>query len=149
MFNALTVSGLRAPQTSPATNAALFAPLDPSCQPNRKDILQLRRSALALAKELSTDGKAEGYIGLVVQGPTYDHITGNAPVYQLPVHQGPDVPTGANQLSAYHNEENHKQQLKRFEDYKTASKNIKDAVISTVPEAFIAMLSDLTLVLEM
>jgi len=52
------------------------------------------------------------------------------------------VPAGANQLSAYHNEENHKQQLKRFEDYKTASKDIKDAVISTVPEAFIATLSD-------
>jgi len=48
------------------------------------------------------------------------------------------VPQGANQLSAYHNEENHKRQLKRFEDYKNANKNIKDAVISTVPEAFIA-----------
>jgi len=58
------------------------------------------------------------------------------------VHPGPDVPQGANQLSAYQNEENHKQQLKRFEDYKTANKNIKDAVISTVPEAFIASLSD-------
>jgi len=49
MFNALTVSGLRAPQTSDVTTTALFAPLDPSRQPNRKDILQLRRSAIALA----------------------------------------------------------------------------------------------------
>ena len=142
MFNALTVSGLRAPQTSAVTTTALFTPLDPSRQPNRKDILQLRRSAIALAKELSTDGTAEGYIGLVVHGPTYDRITGNAQPYQLPVHPGPTVPAGANQLSAYHNEENHKRQLKRFEDYKTASKTIKDAVLSTVPEAFIATLSD-------
>ena len=80
MFNALTVSGLRAPQTSPVTTTALFAPLDPSRQPNRKDILQLRRSAIALAKELSTDGTAEGYVGLIVQGPTYNRITGNAPL---------------------------------------------------------------------
>jgi len=58
------------------------------------------------------------------------------------VHLGLDVPAGANQLSAYHNEENHKRQLKRFEDYKTVSKNIKDAVISAVPESFIATLSD-------
>jgi len=92
MFNALTASGLRAPQTSAVTTTALFAPLDPSHQPNRKDILQMRRSAIALAKELSTDGTAEGYIGIVVQGPTYDRITGNAQPYQLPVHPCPDVP---------------------------------------------------------
>jgi len=58
------------------------------------------------------------------------------------VHPGPDVSAGANQLSAYHNKENHKRQLKRFEDHKTASKNIKDAVISTVPKACIATLSE-------
>ena len=80
MFNALTVSGLRAPQTSPVTTTALFAPLDPSRQPNRKDMLQLRRSAIALAKELSTDRTAEGYIGLIVQGPTYNCVAGNTPV---------------------------------------------------------------------
>jgi len=86
MLNTLTVSGLHAPQTSPVTTTALFARLDPSRQPDRKDILQLRRSAIALAKELSTDGTAEGHIGLVVQGHTHDRITSNAPTHQLPVH---------------------------------------------------------------
>jgi len=57
----------------------LFTPLDPSHQSNRKDTLQLCRSVIALAKELSTDGTAEGCIDLIVQGPTYDRITGNAP----------------------------------------------------------------------
>lgn len=98
MFNALTVSGLRVPQTSPVTTTALFAPLDPSRQPNRKDILQLRRSAIALAKELSTDGTAEGYVGLIVQGPTYNRITGNAPPINSQCTQGRMCPMAQTNL---------------------------------------------------
>jgi len=45
------------------------------------------------------------------------------------------VPQGANQFSACCNEENPKRQLKRFDDCKTANKNIKDAVISAVATA--------------
>lgn len=142
MFNALTASALGAPPAGPQPTTSQFTQLDPARQPNRKDILQLRRSALALAKELCTDGTPEGFVGLVVQGVPCARITNNAAPCVIPAHPGHDVPVGANQLAAYHNEEHHKRQLKRFEAYKTANQHIKAAILHVTPESFLAPLAD-------
>ena len=142
MFNALTVSALQANPHHPRATTAQFTPLTNSRQPNRKDILQLLRSALSYAKDLGTDGTPHGYMGLVVDGNDYARVTNNAPPYQIPVHPGPVVPQGANQLAAYQNEENHKRQLKTYEDHQHAHSAVKAALLQCIPEEFVAPLMD-------
>lgn len=142
MFNALTASALQATPPAPFATTATFSPFDPSRQPNRKDILNLRSSCLALARDLATDGTQWGYTGLVVTGADWDRITTNAPAYQIPVHPGPNAAAGANQLTAYQNEEFHKRQLKAFADYRNAHTIIKSAVLAVVPKQFLETLAD-------
>lgn len=142
MFNAINASAQRAPHAFSAPTFSPLIKLDPLKQPNRKDILQLRRGCLAIAKEVSTDGTAHGYTGLVVQGAEYNRITNNAPPYQIPVHPGRDAPQGANQLAAYHNEEHHKRQLKEFEDYTCANNTIRNHLLAAIPEQYLLTLCD-------
>lgn len=142
MFNALNASAQRAPHAFSAITASRFTPLDPDKQPTRKDVLQIRRVALAVSKEISTDGTPHGYTGLVVDGAEYDRITNNAPPYQIPVHPGRDAPQGANQLAAYHNEEHHKRVLKEYVNYSDAHTYIRNAMITAIPERFILALCD-------
>jgi len=142
MFNALSAAGLRAHPTHPTSTMVSFTQLDQNRQPNRKDILQLRREALAVAKQISTDGTLWGYTGLVVQGADYTRITNNAPPYQIPVHPGNVVPQGANQLAAYHNEEHHKRQLKCHEEHKWAENLLHGALTAAVPAIYLEVLED-------
>jgi len=141
MFNIVTASALRA-SPAPVTTTATFVPFDSTKQPNRKDVLQLRRSLLSMARDISTDGSAFGYTGLVVAGAEYNRITNNAPAYQVPIYPGNQVPQGANQLAAYQNEEHYKRELKKFEDYQAASKHMKAAVKAAVPAKYLEEIAD-------
>jgi len=117
---------------------AQLTPLDATSQPNRKDVLQQSCSAVANTKNISTDATAWGFAGLVVNSPTAVAVL----LFKLLCTQAlPMAPTHL--LLLKQGEPQLKQQLKCYEEYKTAHKHIKDIWCPCChPEAFIATLAD-------